>query len=191
MFISIGLISSSDKEDAASLWRKKAVNLFPSSAKIVIWSGCDLSEACLEHRSLVHVGAHTRSLRVKSSLSRILPHIKPKTSASRRNSPNCLWLISFQQVFKDGVMDLFLREAADRIGVDDVLAQIDARMDWRAFLPILKRRLARSGTVWPGLAAWLRPTGPFRLPADRERRFRGEHCFDRMKRLFGLHRAGD
>ncbi len=42
-------------------------------------------------------------------------------------------------------MDLFLREAADRIGDNDVLAKIDALLDWRAFGPILKRGLGRSG----------------------------------------------
>ena len=42
-------------------------------------------------------------------------------------------------------MDMFLREAADRIGADDVLAKIGALMDWRAFSPILKRGLGRSG----------------------------------------------
>ncbi len=42
-------------------------------------------------------------------------------------------------------MDLFLREAADRIGDDDVLAKVDALMDWGAFGPILKRGLGRSG----------------------------------------------
>ena len=42
-------------------------------------------------------------------------------------------------------MDLFLRESVDRIGADDVLAKIDALMDWRAFSPILKRGLGRSG----------------------------------------------
>ena len=42
-------------------------------------------------------------------------------------------------------MDLFLREASERIGTDDVLAKIDALMDWRAFSPILKRGLGRSG----------------------------------------------
>jgi IS5 family transposase len=47
-------------------------------------------------------------------------------------------------------MDLFLREAADRIGNDDVLAKIDALMDWRAFSPILKRGLGRSGDGPPG-----------------------------------------
>ena len=30
-------------------------------------------------------------------------------------------------------MDLFLREAVDRIGVDDALAKIDALMDWSSF----------------------------------------------------------
>lgn len=42
-------------------------------------------------------------------------------------------------------MDLFLREAVDRIGADDVLTKIDALMDWRAFSPILGRGLGRSG----------------------------------------------
>ena len=42
-------------------------------------------------------------------------------------------------------MDLFLREAADRMGEDDVLARIDALLDWGAFSPILKRGLGRSG----------------------------------------------
>ena len=42
-------------------------------------------------------------------------------------------------------MDLFLREAADRIGDDDVLSKIDALMDWRSFSPILERGLGRSG----------------------------------------------
>ena len=43
-------------------------------------------------------------------------------------------------------MDLFLREAADRIGEDDVLTRIDARMEWRLFSPILKRGWGRSGS---------------------------------------------
>ncbi|MGF6862650.1 hypothetical protein ABIE69_003240 [Rhodobacteraceae bacterium MBR-64] len=38
-------------------------------------------------------------------------------------------------------MDLFLREAADRIGAEDVLAKIDALLNSWAFLPILKRGL--------------------------------------------------
>ncbi|MCZ7677039.1 MAG: IS5 family transposase [Roseovarius sp.] len=42
-------------------------------------------------------------------------------------------------------MDLFLREAADRIGEDDALSKIDALMEWRAFSPLLKRGLGRSG----------------------------------------------
>ena len=36
-------------------------------------------------------------------------------------------------------MDLFLREAADRIGADDVLRKIDRLMNWQSFLPILNR----------------------------------------------------
>jgi IS5 family transposase len=42
-------------------------------------------------------------------------------------------------------MDLFFREAADRIGDQDVLSKIDALLDWRGFSPILKRGLGRSG----------------------------------------------
>ena len=42
-------------------------------------------------------------------------------------------------------MDLFLREAADRIGADDVLRKIDRLMKWQSFLPILKRGLKRTG----------------------------------------------
>ena len=51
-------------------------------------------------------------------------------------------------------MDLFLREAADRIGEDDVLTRIDARMEWRLFSPILKRCSGRSPV--PGLRATIR-----------------------------------
>ena len=47
-------------------------------------------------------------------------------------------------------MDLFLREASERIGADDVLAKIDALMDWRAFSPLVKRGLGRSGDGPPG-----------------------------------------
>jgi IS5 family transposase len=42
-------------------------------------------------------------------------------------------------------MDLFLREATERIGADDALAKIDALVDWTSFSPILKRGLGRSG----------------------------------------------
>ena len=42
-------------------------------------------------------------------------------------------------------MDLFLHEASDRIGADDVLTKIDTLMDWGAFSPLLKRGLGRSG----------------------------------------------
>lgn len=38
-----------------------------------------------------------------------------------------------------------MREASERIGADDVLAKIDALMDWRALSLILKRGLGRSG----------------------------------------------
>ena len=43
-------------------------------------------------------------------------------------------------------MELFLREAADRIGADDVLRKIDRLMNWQSFLPILKRGLKRTGS---------------------------------------------
>jgi IS5 family transposase len=42
-------------------------------------------------------------------------------------------------------MDLFFREAADRIGDDDVLSKIDTLLEWPAFSPIVKRGLGRSG----------------------------------------------
>lgn len=42
-------------------------------------------------------------------------------------------------------MDLFLREATERIGADDALFKIYALMDWPSFSPILKRGLGRSG----------------------------------------------
>ena len=41
-------------------------------------------------------------------------------------------------------MDLFLREAADRIGADDALTKVDALMTWRASGPSLQRGLKRS-----------------------------------------------
>lgn len=40
-------------------------------------------------------------------------------------------------------MDLFHREAMERIGTDDVLSKVDALLDWQAFSPILKRGLGR------------------------------------------------
>ena len=42
-------------------------------------------------------------------------------------------------------MDLFLREATERIGVNYALSKIDALMDWASFSPILERGLGRSG----------------------------------------------
>ena len=51
----------------------------------------------------------------------------------------------FWENFWGVVMDLFLREATERIGADEALAKIDALMDWPSFLPILKRGLGRSG----------------------------------------------
>jgi IS5 family transposase len=47
--------------------------------------------------------------------------------------------------FEDGVMDLFLRKATERLGSDDVSARSDALMKWPLFLPILKDGLAQSG----------------------------------------------
>jgi IS5 family transposase len=43
-------------------------------------------------------------------------------------------------------MDIFMADAARRLGDDDVLARVDSLMDWRAFSPILKRGLGRSGS---------------------------------------------
>ena len=42
-------------------------------------------------------------------------------------------------------MDLLLRDATYRIGLDDPLFKIDALLDWPAFCAILKRGLGRSG----------------------------------------------
>jgi len=42
-------------------------------------------------------------------------------------------------------MDLFHREATDRIGTGSVLSRIDALVDWWAFSPIPKRGPGRSG----------------------------------------------
>lgn len=42
-------------------------------------------------------------------------------------------------------MDLFFREAADRIGDEGVLSKIDALLNLGEFSPILKRGLGRSG----------------------------------------------
>jgi len=50
-------------------------------------------------------------------------------------------LVWFASVISRGILDCFLREAADRIGSDDVLSKID----WRAISPILTRGLGRSG----------------------------------------------
>ena len=49
-------------------------------------------------------------------------------------------------------MDLFLREATERIGADDALSKIDALMDWPSFSPILERGLGRSGVGPQGYA---------------------------------------
>ena len=42
-------------------------------------------------------------------------------------------------------MDLYLREATERIGADDALAKIDALLDWPSFSPIHKRGIGRFG----------------------------------------------
>jgi IS5 family transposase len=58
------------------------------------------------------------------------------------------WFTGFGKVWEisgEVLMDLFLREATERIGRDDALAKIDALMDWPSFSPILKRGLGRSG----------------------------------------------
>jgi len=43
------------------------------------------------------------------------------------------------------LMGLFLREAADRIGADDVLAKVGALLDWGVFSGLLRRGLKRLG----------------------------------------------
>ena len=61
--------------------------------------------------------------------------------------PDGPWtLYAFGRFSVGGLLDLFLREAADRIGADDVLTRIDARMEWRLFSPIPKRCSGRSGS---------------------------------------------
>ena len=62
-----------------------------------------------------------------------------------------------------GLLDLFLREAADRIGADDVLTRIDARMEWRLFSPILSAVRDASRVR----ASGLRSAGPVQVSADR------------------------
>ena len=42
-------------------------------------------------------------------------------------------------------MSIFMADAAGRLGDDDVLARVDALMDWSTFSPILTRGLGRSG----------------------------------------------
>ena len=61
------------------------------------------------------------------------------------DSLELLDLVLFSPMFRGVLMDLFLREATERIGADDALARIDALLDWPSFLPILKRGLGRSG----------------------------------------------
>ena len=43
-----------------------------------------------------------------------------------------------------------MRKVSERLGADDVLAKIDALVDWRALSLILKRGLGRSGDGPPG-----------------------------------------
>ena len=61
------------------------------------------------------------------------------------DSLELLDLVLFSPIFRGVLMDLFLREATERIGADDALSRIDALLDWRSFSPILKRGLGRSG----------------------------------------------
>jgi hypothetical protein len=63
-------------------------------------------------------------------------------------------LVWFASVISGGTMDLFLREAADRIGDDDVLSKIDALIDWQAISPILTRGLGRSGIGPQATTRW-------------------------------------
>ena len=59
-------------------------------------------------------------------------------------------LLEFSVDIREILMDLFLREAMDRIGSDDALVKIDALLDWPSFSPILKRGLGRSGAGLQG-----------------------------------------
>ena len=78
--------------------------------------------------------------------------------------PDGPWtLYAFGRFSVGGLLDLFLREAADRIGADDVLTKIGARMEWRLFSPIPKRGWGRSGFR----ASGLRSAGPVQVSADR------------------------
>ena len=54
-------------------------------------------------------------------------------------------MVCLRRAISGDLMDLFLREATNRIGVDDPLSKIDLLLDWSAFSAILKRGLGRSG----------------------------------------------
>lgn len=64
-------------------------------------------------------------------------------------------------------MDIFMADAARRLGEGDVLVRVDALMDWSAFSPILGRGLGRSGSgpqgyeplVFSNACAWANGMG--------------------------------
>ena len=56
------------------------------------------------------------------------------------------------RAIRGALMDLFLREATERIGIDDPLFRSDAFFDWSAFSAILKRGPDRSGLGPSGYA---------------------------------------
>ena len=62
----------------------------------------------------------------------------------------------------DVLMELFLREATDRTGIDDRLFKIDALLDWTTFSSILKRGpwSVRTGPLWLRAACFVQvPVG--------------------------------
>ena len=62
-----------------------------------------------------------------------------------QGSVRFMHLVFFYRAIVDVLMELFLREATDRTGIDDRLFKIDALLDWTTFSSILKRGPGRSG----------------------------------------------
>ena len=62
-----------------------------------------------------------------------------------QGSVRFMHLVFFCRAIVDVLMELFLREATDRTGIDDRLFKIDALLDWTTFSSILKRSPGRSG----------------------------------------------
>ena len=75
-----------------------------------------------------------------------LPRVTPfKDLCIIQGSVRFMHLVFFCRAIVDVLMELFLREATDRIGIDDRLFKIDALLDWTTFSSILKRGPGRSG----------------------------------------------